>query len=85
MLKIKTVKSYTTLIYSFSKNIQCFSKNIISIRPMVALKYPGVVKVIIPNTVTIIEKYAFYQCHDIEEVYIPESVIEICDCAFLFL
>lgn len=35
---------------------------------------PEIKKIIIPNGIEIIDKYSFYDCHNIESIYIPESV-----------
>lgn len=38
---------------------------------------PDLKKVTLPDTITVIEDYAFYQCYGLEEINIPESVEKI--------
>ena len=41
-----------------------------------------IVSIVIPNTITIIGEYAFYECEELLSVAIPNSVLEIGDHAF---
>lgn len=45
--------------------------------PDYAFSECGIKKIVIPNGVTTLEKYAFYACSDLETVIIPETMISI--------
>lgn len=47
-----------------------------------AFSRSSIVSIVIPDTITIIEKYAFYYCDDLLSVLIPDSVVTIDDDAF---
>ena len=47
-----------------------------------AFSRSSIVSIVIPDTITIIEKYAFYYCDDLLSITIPDSVVTIADDAF---
>lgn len=47
-----------------------------------AFAYCGLEKIIIPDTLLMIDEYAFYDCDSLKEVIIPDSVTTIGDFAF---
>ena len=60
--KIKTVKSYTTLINETVKNVVGFEKNITKIRPMAYAPNNKLTEIIISNSITSISRSAFSGC-----------------------
>ena len=78
--------------YTLNSNMSCFcySPSLISLGigsyvnslPDYAFAECGIKKIVIPNGVTTLEKYAFYACSDLETVIIPKTMISIGPKAF---
>ena len=60
--------------YYNGKSVSAIGNNAFSGSPIVSI--------VIPNTITIIGEYAFYECEELLSVAIPDSVLEIGDHAF---